>query len=107
MRTIRPIGKHEQIYNTYGNLPNADLLRRYGYVIPGSKDDLVEISAEMIIETVSRLTQDEVSQRVDILDDEDLFEEYERPPGTRLTVGLMRFRFPERYRMRCWYFVYR
>jgi N-lysine methyltransferase SETD6 len=77
MRTIRRIARDEQIYNTYGNLPNADLLRRYGYVIPGSRDDLVEISAEMIIETVSRLSQDEVNQRVDILDDEDLFEEHD------------------------------
>ena len=77
MRTIRAIAKDEQLYNTYGNLPNADLLRRYGYIIPGSRDDLVEVTAEMIIEVVSRLSQDEVSQRVDILDDEDLFEEYQ------------------------------
>src|SRR5271170_527226 len=107
MRTIRPIAKNEQIYNTYGNLPNADLLRRYGYVIPGSRDDLVEISAEMIIETVSRLSQEEVSRRVDILDDEDLFEEYEQPLWKRLTVARMRFRFPERYRMRWSCFVFR
>lgn len=81
MRTIRPIAKDEQIYNTYGNLPNADLLRRYGYVIPGSRDDLVEITAEMIIEVVSVLGQDEVSQHVDVLDEEDLFEEYKQVEG--------------------------
>ena len=81
MRTIRPIAKDEQIYNTYGNLPNADLLRRYGYVIPGSRDDLVEITAEMMIEVVSVLGQDEVSQRVDVLDEEDLFEEYKQVEG--------------------------
>jgi N-lysine methyltransferase SETD6 len=75
MRSIKPIAKNEQIYNTYGNLPNADLLRRYGYVIPGSRDDIVEISAETIIEVVSSCTEEEVNRRVDILDEEDMFEE--------------------------------
>lgn len=75
MRSIKPIAKDEQIYNTYGNLPNADLLRRYGYVIPGSRDDIVEISAETIIEVVSSCTEEEVNRRVDILDEEDMFEE--------------------------------
>jgi N-lysine methyltransferase SETD6 len=75
MRSIKPIAKNEQIYNTYGNLPNADLLRRYGYIIPGSRDDIVEISAETIIEVVSSCTEEEVNRRVDILDEEDMFEE--------------------------------
>lgn len=75
MRSIKPIAKDEQIYNTYGNLPNADLLRRYGYVIPGSRDDIVEISVETIIEVVSSCTEEEVNRRVDILDEEDMFEE--------------------------------
>jgi len=76
MRSIRPIAKDEQIYNTYGNLPNADLLRRYGYVIPGSRDDLVEVSAEMIIEVVSFHKEEEIRRRIEILDEEDIFEEY-------------------------------
>lgn len=76
MRSIRPIQKDEQIYNTYGNLPNADLLRRYGYVIPGSQDDLVEISTEIIIEVVSSHNEEEICRRIDILDEEDIFEEY-------------------------------
>ena len=53
MRSIRPIAKDAQIYNTYGELPNSDLLRRYGYVIPGAQDDIVEISADLIISTMS------------------------------------------------------
>ena len=100
MRTIRPIIKGEQIYNTYGNLPNADLLRRYGYVIPGSRDDLVEITTEMIIATVCQLSQEEISQRVDIIDDEDLFEESSLP-RTLLTIGPTRFLSQVRYLMRC------
>jgi N-lysine methyltransferase SETD6 len=78
MRSVRTITKDEQIYNTYGNLPNADLLRRYGYVIPGSRDDLVEVSAEMIIEAVPGHSKEEIQRRIDILDEEDLFEEYYR-----------------------------
>ena len=75
MRSIRHIPKHKQIYNTYGDLPNSDLLRRYGYVIPGSRDDLVEIPVELIIETISRHSEEEIHRRIDILDDADLFEE--------------------------------
>ena len=76
MRSIQPIAKGEQIYNTYGNLPNADLLRRYGYVISGSRDDLVEISAELITKSISRHNEVEIRRRIDILDEEDVFEEY-------------------------------
>lgn len=76
MRSIRPIIEGDQIYNTYGNLPNADLLRRYGYVISGSKDDLVEISSEMIIQKISRHSEEELRRRIDILMDEEVFDEY-------------------------------
>jgi N-lysine methyltransferase SETD6 len=75
MRSVRPIGEDEQIYNTYGNLSNADLLRRYGYVIPGSKDDLVEISTEMIIQKISRHSEEEMRRRIDILMDQEIFDE--------------------------------
>ena len=75
MRAIQPIAQNEQIYNTYGNRPNSDLLRGYGYVISGSKDDSVEISADLIIDTISRLPELEVRRRVDILDEEGWFEE--------------------------------
>ena len=76
MRSIRTISKGEQIYNTYGNLPNSDLLRRYGYVIPSSRDDIVEIPCEMIVDTISSLSKDQVRRRIDILDEEGIFEEY-------------------------------
>lgn len=76
MRSIRSIARGEQIYNTYGDLPNADLLRRYGYVIRGSRDDVVEVSAELIIKTISRHTDTEVRRRIEILDEEDIFDEY-------------------------------
>lgn len=77
MRSIREISEDEQIYNTYGNLPNSDLLRRYGYVIAGSRDDIVEVPSEMVIDVVSSLPKDEVQRRIDILDEEEIFEEYD------------------------------
>ncbi|KAH3899432.1 related to Ribosomal N-lysine methyltransferase 4 [Saccharomycodes ludwigii] len=44
MCSIKPIAKNEQIYNTYGDYPNSELLRRYGYVEwQGSKYDFGEV----------------------------------------------------------------
>lgn len=75
MRSIKPINKGDQIYNTYGNLPNHDLLRRYGYVLPGSKDDLVEISSDLILQCISKLSEEEVRRRLELLDDEEIYDE--------------------------------
>lgn len=45
MMAIKPISKGEQVFNTYGELSNAELLRRYGYVEwDGSYYDCGEIS---------------------------------------------------------------
>jgi N-lysine methyltransferase SETD6 len=104
MRSILTIAKDSQIYNTYGNLPNADLLRRYGYVIPGSKDDLVEISAEMIIQVISKHSEEEIHRRIDILDEEDVYEEY--AVECQVNVGLLRFLIQGRYLRRCMCFVW-
>ena len=76
MRSIKPINKGDQIYNTYGNLPNHDLLRRYGYVLPGSKDDLVEISSDLIVQCISKHTEEERRRRIEFLDEEEVYEEY-------------------------------
>lgn len=53
MRSIKPIGEHEQIYNSYGELPNSDLLRRYGYCEPGGNDfDVVEVKTPDLLATM-------------------------------------------------------
>lgn len=60
MITTKPIKKGEQIFNTYGNPPNSDLLRRYGHVdlVPtkdgkeGNPADVVELSASLVLEVV-------------------------------------------------------
>ncbi|KAJ7071925.1 SET domain-containing protein [Mycena amicta] len=58
MRSTKPIKAHEQILNTYGDLPNAELLRRYGHVdllaLPedsshGNPGDVVEIRADIVV----------------------------------------------------------
>ncbi|KAI0463033.1 hypothetical protein LJB42_003839 [Komagataella kurtzmanii] len=49
MKAIKPIKKGEQVYNTYGNHPNSEILRRYGYVEwTGSKFDFGEIRLSLI-----------------------------------------------------------
>ncbi|ANB11485.1 Rkm4p [Sugiyamaella lignohabitans] len=53
MRSIKKIAKGDQIYNTYGELPNSDLMRRYGYAQAGGTEfDVVEISTDLIIDAV-------------------------------------------------------
>ncbi|KAG2101297.1 uncharacterized protein F5147DRAFT_313989 [Suillus discolor] len=62
MVTTKPIKAGEQIFNTYGDLPNSDLLRRYGHVdlVPcphlkgslGNPQDVVEIRADLVFNVV-------------------------------------------------------
>lgn len=44
-------------------------------MIPGAKDDIVEISSDLIVRTLSTLPKEEVDRRIEILDDEDMYEE--------------------------------
>ncbi|KZT29157.1 SET domain-containing protein [Neolentinus lepideus HHB14362 ss-1] len=72
MITTKPIKAGEQIWNTYGDPPNSDLLRRYGHVdvIPlpdggeGNPADIVEIRADLIVDCVSTKPED-MSERID------------------------------------------
>ncbi|EDK45626.1 hypothetical protein LELG_03805 [Lodderomyces elongisporus NRRL YB-4239] len=49
IKAIEPIQKGEQIYNTYSEHPNSEILRRYGYVeLQGSKHDFGEIPLSII-----------------------------------------------------------
>lgn len=49
IRAIKPIKKGDQIYNTYSDHPNSEILRRYGYTeIFGSKHDFGEIPLSTI-----------------------------------------------------------
>lgn len=49
MKSIKSIKKGDQIYNTYSDHPNSEILRRYGYVeSTGSKFDFGEIPISLI-----------------------------------------------------------
>ncbi|CAI4038124.1 hypothetical protein SMKI_04G4640 [Saccharomyces mikatae IFO 1815] len=53
MIAIRDIEANEQVYNIYGEHPNSEILRRYGYVEwDGSKYDFGEVLLENIIEAI-------------------------------------------------------
>lgn len=74
MRSIAPIPAGEQIYNDYGFLPRADLLRRYGYVTEEyAKYDVVELSDELISQTAKeqqRLTDEDLSARLAYMEEQ-------------------------------------
>ena len=50
MRATKPIAQGEQIFNTYADPPNSDLLRRYGHVDEPNGSDVVELDAKLILQ---------------------------------------------------------
>ncbi|KAH6914399.1 hypothetical protein BKA70DRAFT_1261294 [Coprinopsis sp. MPI-PUGE-AT-0042] len=60
MITTKPVKRGEQIWNTYGDPPNSDLLRRYGHVdvVPlsngklGNPADIVEVGADLVVDVI-------------------------------------------------------
>lgn len=50
MKAITTIRQGEQVYNTYGELCNADLLRKYGFADEENPNDLVEINGDAVVE---------------------------------------------------------
>ncbi|KZT10912.1 SET domain-containing protein [Laetiporus sulphureus 93-53] len=86
MVTIKPIKSGEQIWNTYGDPPNCDLLRRYGHVDlvdlsqplsgKGNPADVVEVRADLVVASVSKTPASDLQDRVDWwleLTDDDTF----------------------------------
>lgn len=54
MCATKPIATGEQLYNIYGDHPNAELLRRYGYVEwGGSKFDFGELPMETVLKVLN------------------------------------------------------
>ncbi|KAK9375095.1 uncharacterized protein V1513DRAFT_414020 [Lipomyces chichibuensis] len=84
MRATKFIPEGSQIYNTYGDLPNADLLRRYGYVRFGkTKNDVVEVETQLVIDSSPhRLSETLLKKRIDFMievdqeEDEELLDDY-------------------------------
>ncbi|OJT11683.1 Ribosomal lysine N-methyltransferase 4 [Trametes pubescens] len=75
MVSTKPIKAGEQIWNTYGDPPNSDLLRRYGHVdlVPlnpplsglGNPGDVVEVRADLIVSVASKKVKYDLKERVD------------------------------------------
>ncbi|KAF8629219.1 hypothetical protein AX17_005802 [Amanita inopinata Kibby_2008] len=77
MVSTRSIHEGEQVWNTYGDLPNAELLRRYGHVdtLPlsrggvGNPGDVVEIRADIVADVLlkrdSTVSLQELKERID------------------------------------------
>ena len=66
MKTIKAVKAGEELYNDFGSLPRADLLRRYGYVTDNyAKYDVVEVSSDLIKEKAKdqlKLSEKDFSQ---------------------------------------------
>ncbi|KAI0759853.1 SET domain-containing protein [Trametes elegans] len=75
MVSTKPIKAGEQIWNTYGDPPNSDLLRRYGHVdlVPlrpplsglGNPSDVVEVPANLVVAAASMKVKFDLQERVD------------------------------------------
>ncbi len=79
MKTIKPVQKGDELFNDYGPLPRADVLRRYGYITDNyAKYDVVEVSLDLVkaatIEEVKR-PQEDVDARVQYLEQQDALED--------------------------------
>ena len=64
------IPKGAQIFNTYADPPNSDLLRRYGHVDAENEADLVEIGLEGVVDLVGvaqELSEEEREERAEFL----------------------------------------
>lgn len=89
MKSVKEIAKDEQIYNTYGDLPNADLLRRYGYIQRQNRHDVLEIQADLVT-SIFEMTEEETLRRIDwLLDNEILDDSFEVPISGKLPPELL------------------
>lgn len=79
MKSIKAVKRGEELFNDYGPLPRADVLRRYGYVTDEyAKYDLVEISLDLIKRTATQaghLRSDDVVPRVEYLEEQGVAED--------------------------------
>lgn len=65
MKAIKSIKAGDQIYNTYGELPNSDLLRRYGYAqVGGTQFDVVEVPTSLFIDAITESSSPEERARI-------------------------------------------
>jgi SET domain-containing protein 6 len=77
MKAIKPIQQGEEVFNDYGEIPRADLLRRYGYVTDNyAVYDVVELSLASICQAAGLPNSDVESQpRLELLAELEILED--------------------------------
>ncbi|OOQ87465.1 SET domain protein [Penicillium brasilianum] len=77
MKAIKPIHEGEEIFNDYGEIPRADLLRRYGYVTDNySQYDVIELPLRDICRAAGLSNSDVESQpRLELLEENDVLDD--------------------------------
>ncbi|KAF7732051.1 hypothetical protein EC973_007156 [Apophysomyces ossiformis] len=77
MRAIKPIVKGDQIYNTYGDLCNADLLRKYGFTDEDNPFDICELDEQLVLSICANKSDDDQfrEKKIDFLLGEDILED--------------------------------
>ncbi|CEJ01742.1 hypothetical protein RMCBS344292_15763 [Rhizopus microsporus] len=83
MKAIKNIKEGEQIYNTYGDLCNADLLRKYGFVDEKNDFDLVELDGPLVVD-IEFLMEEGALDDCFVID-----KEYEIPPELIVSVHVL------------------
>ncbi|KAF9112018.1 hypothetical protein BGX27_004103 [Mortierella sp. AM989] len=76
MVAIKPIKTGQQIYNTYGDLCNADLLRKYGFVDVPNPHNIAEISGDVVVAKFTAGNEDSKEEIVEWLLEQDALEDY-------------------------------
>lgn len=76
MVAIKPIKNGQQIYNTYGELCNADLLRKYGFVDVPNPNDIAEISGESVVAKCTAADDNGKDEKVEFLLEQDGLEDF-------------------------------
>ncbi|KAF9160728.1 hypothetical protein BGX20_002410 [Mortierella sp. AD010] len=76
MVAIKSIKAGQQIYNTYGDLCNADLLRKYGFVDVPNPHNIVEISGDVVVEKFRAGKEEGKEEIVEWLLEQDALEDY-------------------------------
>ncbi|KAG0379053.1 hypothetical protein BGX24_001857 [Mortierella sp. AD032] len=76
MVAIKPIKNGQQIYNTYGELCNADLLRKYGFVDVPNPNNIAEISGESLVAKCTEADEEGKDEKVEWLLEQDGLEDF-------------------------------
>lgn len=75
IRAIHDIEEGKEIFNTYGQFPNAALLLKYGFAIPNNPHDKVALWNEFdqVVEEIDHLNESDIEERFSWWKDEGIY----------------------------------